>query len=141
LATFKAPPNAFETWIKQTFALQGAFTMFLILMKDEPTTLSPLCSSYLHVIGDDVIWSELTETLNGAGVFWDSVATFAGQDEFQQIFADPEAKARLRELEVALLADRLVLQKGELFDRWGRRLQIERTTKLEAVAATECRGR
>ena len=126
MASSKAPLNAFETWLKQTFARQGAFTMFLILMKEEPTTLSPLCSSYLHVIGDDVPWTDLTETLNGAGVIWDSVATFAGQDEFQQIFADADAKARLRELELALMADRLVLQKGELFDRWGRRLQIER---------------
>jgi hypothetical protein len=122
----KIPPNAFETWLKQTFARKGAFTMFLILMKEEPTTLSPLCSSYLHVIGDAVPWPDLTETLNRAGVIWDSVATFAGQDEFQQIFADAEAKVRLRELEAAVLADRLVLQKGELFDRWGRRLQIER---------------
>lgn len=100
--------------------------MFLILMKEEPATLTPLCSSYLHVIGDDVAWADLTETLNGAGVIWDSVAVFAGQDEFQQIFAGPEAKVRLRELEVALLANRLVIQRGELFDRWGRRLQIER---------------
>ena len=99
--------------------------MFLILMKEEPTTLTPLVSSYVHVIGDEVSWLDLTTTLNGAGVSWDSVATFAGQDEFQQIFADSEAKARLRELEVALIADRLVVQKGKLFDRWGRLLQIE----------------
>ena len=117
---------AFEAWLKQTFARQGAFTMFLILMKEEPTTLVPLRSSYLHVIGDDVPWSDLSETLDRAAVAWDSVAVFAGQDAFAQIFADAEAKIRLRELERALLADRLVIQKGELFDRWGRKLKIER---------------
>ena len=126
MSTFKPVPNAFETWLRSTFARRGAFTMFMILMKEEPTTVVPLCSSYLHVIGDEVRWADLTDQLNGSGMAWDHVAIFAGQDNFNQIFADPEAKDRLREVESAVIADRLVIQKGELYDRWGRQLKLDR---------------
>ena len=37
---------------------------------------------------------------------------------------DELARTRLRELEAALDQDRLVLNKGEFFDVWGRRLEV-----------------
>ncbi len=36
-----------------------------------------------------------------------------------------EARARLRSVEARVRADRLVLNEGEFFDAWGRRLKIE----------------
>jgi hypothetical protein len=120
------PPNAFEAWFTSMFRREGAFTMFLIIMEQEPSTVTPLFGTYLQAVGDELSWSDLVALLDTAESPWDIVAVFAGQDENGGLFGDHEAKARMRELEEALLADRLVLQKGEMFDKWGRAMQIER---------------
>ncbi len=118
--------NAFEAWFTSTFQREGAFTMFLIIMEQHPTTVTPLFGTYLQAVGGTLAWSDLVDLLDTAETAWDIVAVFAGQDANGELFGDDEANVRMRELEAALLSDRLVLQKGELFDKWGRAMQIER---------------
>jgi len=110
------------------FAQTGAFTALAVLVEIAERSVMPLCSTYFNVIGDEVDWDEMTILFAGAGREWDGAAFFP------QIAADggpldnPNARLRLHELESRLDADRLVLNEGHFFDKWGRRRKIEEIT-------------
>jgi hypothetical protein len=87
--------------------------------------VTPVCSSYVNVIGDEIDWDEMTVLLQGAGVGWDAVAFFVETADGGGALTSVEANRRLEGLAKAIEADRLNLNRGRLFDRLGRLLRIE----------------
>ena len=118
-------PTAFERWLLETFTREGSFTLFLVLFEEAPSTIEPIASSYLHVMGMELRWDELAALLGGSGMDWHSVAVFAAKDTTGGPLPDLEARHRLASLQRAVIRDRLTVRKGELFDRQGRRLDLQ----------------
>ncbi len=117
--------TAFDRWLAETLDREGPFTMFLILMVEAPTTIVPVRSSYLHVIGPDIDWTELAALIGGeADTAWHNVAVFAAKARTGGPMPDVEARQRLGSLEAAVIRDRMTIRKGELFDTSGRRLDL-----------------
>ena len=116
--------TAFDRWLADTIDREGPFTLFLILMEEAPATIVPIRSSYLHVIGPDVIWADLVTLIGQADAAWHSVAVFAAKAPGGGPMPDVEANRRLAALQHAVVKDRMTIRKGELFDRMGRRLEL-----------------
>ena len=117
-------PTAFDRWFADTLDREGTFTMFLILFEEAATTIVPVRSSYLHVIGPDLRWDELVALIAEAEAAWHSLAVFAAKAAAGGPLPDVEAQRRLASLQQAVIRDRLTVRKGELFDRLGRRLDL-----------------
>ena len=117
-------PTAFDQWLASTLEREGPFTMFLILFEEEPNTIVPIRSSYLHVIGPDIRWDELVTLISEDDTRWHSVGIFAAKASYGGPLPDVEAQRRLDVLQQAVLRDRMTVRKGELFDRLGRRLDL-----------------
>jgi hypothetical protein len=120
--------NDFELWLAREFARTGAFTALVILVEIDSTQVMPLCSTYFNVIGDDVAWSDIVVMFAGAGRAWDGAAFFPVVAAGGGPLDNPAARLRLRALEARIDGDRLVLNEGELFDTWGRRMIVEEVT-------------
>ncbi len=119
------PGNDFEPWLAAEFAGIGAFTALVVLVRIAPPLVTALCSTYVNVIGPEVSWGEIAVMFAGSGQDWDGAAFFPRQDAHRQPLPNPTARLLLRELEGRLEEDRLVLNEGHFFDRWGRRLRID----------------
>ncbi len=117
-------PTAFDHWLDATLEREGPFTMFLILFEEEPGTIVPIRSSYLHVIGPDIRWDELVDLISEVDTTWHSVGIFAAKAATGGPLPDVAAQQRLGTLQQAVIRDRLTVRKGELFDRLGRRLDL-----------------
>ncbi len=114
----------FETWLRETFEAEGAFTALVILVEISETQVSLLASTFLNIIGDDIGWPQVVTLFAGSGLKWDGAAFFPILDA-DGLLENDEARARLRAIEARVRSDRLVLNEGEFFDAWGRRLKIE----------------
>jgi hypothetical protein len=115
----------FDRWIAEEFARSGEFTALVVLVAITDTQVTPICSTYLNVIGDDVGWGEITILFAGSGQDWSGASFFPVVSRSGGPLDNPTARLRLRELEARLDGDRLVLNEGHFFDKWGRRLEIE----------------
>jgi hypothetical protein len=102
---------------------KGPFTALIVLVRVAEPRVEPLRSTFVHVVGDEIDWGDIILTFRSAGVSWDAAAFFPTRDA-GGLVPDEIARARLRELEAAVDQDRLVLNRGEFFDVWGRRLEI-----------------
>jgi hypothetical protein len=122
------PGNDFEPWLAEEFAARGAFTAFAILVEIDDTQVTPLCSTYFNVIGTEVTWGEIVVMFAGAGADWHGAAFFPMTSDDGHPLDNPTARLRLRELEARLDDDRLVLNEGHFFDKWGRRMRIDEVT-------------
>ena len=117
-------PTDFEPWLAAAFD-DGAFTALIVLLRIAGPEVTPLCSTYVNVIGPEVPWGDMVVMLAGAGQEWDGVAFFPERDARGRPLDNPAARTRLRLLEQRLDDDRLVLNEGHFFDRWGRRMRID----------------
>ena len=117
-------PTAFDRWLGETLDREGPFTMFLILMEQATTTIVPIRSSYLHVIGPDVRWDEMVSLMGEADTAWSSVAVFAAKAKSGGPIPDVDARRRLADLQGAVIRDRMTVRRGELFDKLGRKLEL-----------------
>jgi hypothetical protein len=115
----------FEHWLKAQFAETGAFTVFIVLVRIADDDVEALKSTFAQMIGDDMSWAEMTALLAGAGAAWDGVGFFVGLEQGGGPMADSEARSKLKEIEAEVTADPLLLNRGRLFDRQGRLLQVE----------------
>ncbi|WP_441240794.1 hypothetical protein [Tardiphaga sp. 768_D3_N2_1] len=115
----------FDRWIVTEFSKTGAFTALVVLIEIADDKVTPLCSTYFNVIGDDVDWSGITVLFAGAGREWDGAAFFPNVAPFGGPLDNSAARLQLRGLEERLDDDRLVLNEGHCFDKWGRRMRIE----------------
>jgi hypothetical protein len=120
-----AAATDFDRWIATEFGKSGPFTAFAVLVEIAGSSVTPLCSTYFNVIGDEVDWGEITLLFVGAGRDWDGAAFFPRTDVGGGPLDNPNARTQLRELEERVDDDRLVLNEGQFFDKWGRRMKIE----------------
>lgn len=116
----------FDGWIRHEFRRSGGFTALVILVGIGELSVTPLRSTYFHVIGDEFGWPETAELLGGSGVEWDGVLFSSIHNEKDGgPVADILARSALTDLALRLEEDRLVLNRNHFFDRWGRRIQVE----------------
>jgi hypothetical protein len=115
----------FDRWLPAQFAESGTFTALMVLLHIAEPHVTPVCSSYVNVIGDEIDWDEMTVLLQGSGIGWDAVAFFVETADAGGALTSVEANRRLKDLTLAIEADRLHLNRGQLFDRLGRRLRVE----------------
>jgi hypothetical protein len=123
-----APLTDFDRWLTAEFARIGAFTALAVLVEIAESEVTPLCSTYFNVIGDETDWSEITVLFAGAGRAWDGASFYPLTAPDGGPLDNPSARLRLHDLEARLDDDRLVLNEGHFFDKWGRRLKIEEVT-------------
>lgn len=118
--------NRFDDWIAHEFHGTGGFTALVILVAIGELSVTPLRSTYFHVIGDEVRWAELSTLFAQSGAGWDGVLFAVRPDkDTGGPIADAIARVELQTLAEELTANRLILNENHFFDRWGRRLQIE----------------
>lgn len=115
----------FDRWLGELHSRAGDFTALIVLVDVAGTRVSPLCSTYVHVIGTEVDWNELTIMFAGSGQNWNGAAFFPTQGRNGGPTDNPTARLRLRELEAKVGEDRMTLNKGEFFDAFGRRIRID----------------
>jgi hypothetical protein len=113
----------FDDWLVETFARVGSFTMLIVLVEIGETSIALLASSYLHVIGNETRWSDMTDLLSGPGVPWNGAAFFQG--DRGGLIDDATARQRLSSLTRHLEKDRSILTHSEFFNAQGLRLKIE----------------
>jgi hypothetical protein len=118
-------PTDFDRWLSEQFGESGTFTALIVLLHVAEPHVTPVCSSYVNVIGDEIDWDEMTVLLQGSGIGWDVVAFFVEIAEGGGALTSVESNRRLKDLTLAIEADRLHLNRGRLFDRLGRRLRVE----------------
>jgi len=119
------PATDFDRWIVDEFAETGSFTALAVLVGIVGVKVMPLCSTYFNVIGDKINWAEITILFAGAGCEWDGASFFPTVGPDGGPLDNPTARVKLHELEARIDDDRLVLNEGHFFDKWGRRLKIE----------------
>lgn len=127
MSTSDAKPSAcdFDRWIAEEYARTGAFTTLVILVEIAGTTVTPLCSTYLNVIGDETDWSEMVVLFAGAGAKWSGAAFFPVTAKDGGPIDNPTARLALQQLQARLDENRLILNEGHFFDCRGQRLKIE----------------
>lgn len=138
MSTSSHPPQArgqgqaarteFDTWLKETFGEEGAFTALVILVQIGDLKVEPLASTFVNFIGDETRWTEIVGLFAGSGKAWDGAAFFPVLDAGGPLL-NAEARARLRALESRVKEDRLTLNSGAFFDTWGRRMQVEEVSR------------
>ena len=119
----------FEQWLAAQFADTGPFTIFILLVRIADDEVVPLRSSYAHLIGDDMAWSEMRKLLDSAGVAWGGVAFFVGLSHEGGPLADAAAARRLKDVEADVKADPLAFNRGMFFDREGRHLRVDEAAR------------
>jgi hypothetical protein len=115
----------FDQWIADEFEQSGEFTALAVLVAVGESKVTPLCSTYFNVIGGEIDWAEITILFAGSGQDWSAASFFPVTAADGGPLDNPAARTRLRELESRIDVDRLVLNEGHFFDKWGRRLKIE----------------
>src|SRR6476660_7923283 len=100
-------------------AHHGEFTARVILAQIAERAVTPLCSTYLHVIGDEVSWDDITTMFAGSGQSWDGAAFFPTKARDGGPIDNPTARSRLAELEAKVTENRMVLNDAHYFDAHG----------------------
>ncbi len=118
-------PTEFDEWLKSMVGQHGEFTVLVILTQIAGRSVVPLCSTYLHVIGDEVDWDDITRMFAGSGQSWDGAAFFPTKARNGGPVDNPTARLRLSELEAKVTEDRMTLNEGHFFDNLGRLIKIE----------------
>ena len=119
----------FEQWLAAQFADTGAFTAFIVLVRIAGDEVTPVKSSYAHLIGDDMPWPGMRDLLDSARAPWDGVAFFVGLGHDGGPLPDVVAARRLKDVEADVKADPLAFNRGMFFDREGRHLRIDEAAR------------
>lgn len=115
----------FDAWIAAEFAERGAFTALVVLVDIDETKVTPLFSTFFHVIGDEIDWSEIGTLFSGSGADWDGASFFPATTADGHPLDNSSARRKLQKLKARLDDDRLVLNEGHFFDKWGRKMKVE----------------
>lgn len=115
----------FDGWLKGMVHQHGEFTVLVILARIGERSVVPLCSTFLHVIGDEADWTEIVAMFAGSGQAWDGAAFFPTKGPNGGPIDNPTARSRLAELEAKVMEDRMILNEGHFFDTLGRRVEVE----------------
>jgi hypothetical protein len=123
--SMSAQTTDFDRWIAEEFARIGEFTALAVLVAISEIKVTPLCSTYFNVVGEEIDWAEITVLFAGSGQRWQAASFFPVTAANGGALDNPSARLRLRDVEARVDANRLVLNEGHFFDEWGRRLKIE----------------
>lgn len=115
----------FDAWLADMVRQHGEFTVLVILTEIGERSVVPLCSTYLHVIGEEIDWEEIKIMFAGSGRSWDGAAFFPTKARNGGPIDNPTARTRLADLEAKVTENRTVLNDGHFFDTLGRRIKIE----------------
>lgn len=115
----------FDDWLSSAVRQYGEFTALVILTQIGERSVMPLCSTYLHVIGDEVDWDAIKLMFAGSGQDWNGAAFFPTKARNGGPVDNPTARLRLTELEAKVTEDRMILNEGHFFDSHGRKIKIE----------------
>lgn len=115
----------FDDWLQSMIAEHREFTALVILAHIGERAVTPLCSTYVHFVGDEVDWDEIGVMFAGSGQAWDGASFFPTKAANGGPIDNPTARQRLAELEAKVTEDRMVLNEGHFFDTYGRRIKIE----------------
>lgn len=118
----------FDHWLADEYRSGDprGFTAMAILVKIKKKDVEPLCSTYMHVIGVETDWSDITTMFAGSGMRWDAAVFFPIRDSRHGGPLDnPTARLHLLNQEGRIADDRMVINDGHFFDVWGRRMKIE----------------
>jgi len=113
----------FDDWLVDTFGRVGSFTMLIVLVEIGETSISLLASSYLHVIGNETRWADMTDLLSRADVPWSGAAFFQG--DRAGLIDDATARQRLSSLTRHLKRDPSIFKNAEFFNAQGLRMRID----------------
>ncbi len=115
----------FDDWLAALYESTGDFTMLVILTEIREQGVTPLCSTYFHVVGEDADWDSMSLMFAGSGQQWDGAAFFPTKSPQGGPIDNPTARLRLNELEENVTKDRMVLNEGNFFDALGRKIKVE----------------
>jgi hypothetical protein len=115
----------FDAWLADMVRQHTEFTVLVILTEIGERSVVPQCSTFLHVIGDEVDWDDVKAMFAGSGHNWDGAAFFPTKARNGGPIDNPTARLRLAELEAKVSSDRMILNDGHFFDTQGRRIKIE----------------
>lgn len=115
----------FDDWVVDEFRRTEGFTVLVVLVGIGHLSVVPLRSTFIHIVGDDLDWTRLSMLLASAGVAWDGVLFETLSAQGGGPVSDEEARGALHDLEQRVVEDRLTINRGHFFDKWGRRLKVE----------------
>lgn len=115
----------FDDWVVDEFRRTEGFTVLVVLVGIGHLSVVPLRSTFIHIVGDDLDWTRLSMLLASAGIAWDGVLFETLSAEGGGPVGDEEAREALRALDQRVVEDRLTINRGHFFDKWGRRLKVE----------------
>lgn len=114
--------------MSSTHARHGDFSVLVVLTRIGDSAVVPLCSTFFHVVGDELTWDDIVKMLESSGQTWQGAAFYATKGVSGGPIDNATARQRLRELEAKIISDRMTLNDGEFFDVLGRRIKIEPET-------------
>jgi len=118
-------PNSFDSWLDAEFAETGSFTALVVLVAIGELSITPLRSTWFHVIGPDTRWTHVRKMMDESGARWNGALFAPRTDDDGGPLPDPIARIELRDLADAVIADRSRLNAEHFFDRKGRRMRVE----------------
>ena len=119
-------PLTFDAWIAEEFAATGGFTALVVLVGIGELSVTPLRSTWFHVIGDELDWPAVARLLRRRRRRLGRRALRAAHRPTPAgRCPTPRRGIALRDLGQAVIEDRTVLNAEHFFDRHGRRMQIE----------------
>ena len=121
----RSEPLTFDAWIADELARTGGFTALVVLVGIGEVSVTPLRSTWFHVVGSELTWDGVAGLLDGAGVDWDGALFAPRTDRAGGPLSDPLARIELRDLGDGIIADRSLLNAEHFFDRQGRRMRVE----------------
>lgn len=121
-------PLSFDAWLDAELAATESFTVLVVLVEIGEISVTPLRSTWFHVIGPDTRWSQVRKLMDGSGAAWDGALFAPRRDDEGGPLLDPIARIALRDLSDRVIADRSVLNEEHFFDRRGRRMRVEEVT-------------
>jgi hypothetical protein len=116
----------FDDWLAAMLKQHGEFTVLVILAAIGDRSVTPLCSSYMHVVGGEIDWDDIKNVFASSGRNWDAAAFFPTKGPHGGPIDNPTARQRLAELEARVAENRMFLNEGHFFDSCGRRIEVER---------------
>ena len=117
----------FDGWLQVFFRQTGGFTALIVLVGIGGERVAAVSSTYVHLIGDDLRWTEFAALMTKSGRPWDGVVLFPETTDGHGPIPDMLARIRLRDVEARIAEDPIHINDGHFFDRWGRRMKIEET--------------
>lgn len=120
-----AAPSGFDAWVAGEYARGGPFTALVVLVGIGPLSVTPLASTWLHVVGRELDWPGVAALLDGAEVAWDGAVFGPRRARDGGPLPDAAARIDLRDFGQELIEDRSRINGAHFFDRRGRRMKVE----------------